>query len=69
MGLIVEKNNILAHARSSIMSTRTTTQKCEERTVPFHEDEGRLLGHDIVNDAFDTLLVLLQDLGADCALD
>lgn len=37
--------------------------------VAFHEDEGRLLGHDIVNDALNTLLVLLQDLGADRALD
>jgi hypothetical protein len=41
----------------------------KKRNVPFHKDERRLFGHDIVNDTLNTFLVLLQDLGADRALD
>lgn len=38
-------------------------------SLPLHQNQGRLLGHDIVNDALDALLVLIQDLGADGTLD
>lgn len=38
-------------------------------SLPLHQNQGRLLGHDIVNDALDALLVLVQDLGADGTLD
>lgn len=38
-------------------------------SLPLHQNQGRLLGHDIVNDTLDALLVLIQDLGADSTLD
>lgn len=37
--------------------------------LPAHEEKGCLLGHDIVNDTLNALLVLLQNLGTDSALN
>lgn len=37
--------------------------------IPLHQDQGRLLGHHVVNDTLNPLLVLIQDLLANAALD